>query len=240
MKKKCVKKSSVRDKINALITVFLILAVLMCLFVAFQILTNGYVDLAGYSLFRVVTGSMEPTIPVGSLLLSRNVEISQVQEKDIICFRAQDSQIFGKMMTHRVVEVQTEADGSVSFVTKGDANLVSDGYFVTESEFVGKVIWYTGAGSILSAIVSFFTNKVGFLSCIVLPCLLLSALIFRDCIKNIRFELAVAKEELRQYEETNVLESMTDEEYDEMYARIRDELLEELMNCAEKQKKQLP
>lgn len=227
-----------RRRINVLITLLLIFAVLLCVYVVAQILGNGYVNIGGYSLFRVVTGSMEPTISVGSLLVSHSVGMEEVQIDDIICFRAQESQIFGQMMTHRVVDISTAADGSLFFATKGDANLSSDGYFVTESNFVGKVVWYTGEGSALSTVFSFFTNKVGFLACIVLPCLLLASLIFRDCIKNIRSELAAAKEELKQYEEEDVLDTMTAEEYEEMYARIRDELLEELRNCAENQKKQ--
>lgn len=232
------KESPMRRRINVLITLLLILAVLLCVYVVAQVLRYGYVNIGGYSLFRVVTGSMEPTVPIGSLLVSKSVAMDAVQVGDIICFRAQESQIFGQMMTHRVVDITAAADGSLLFVTKGDANLSSDGYFVAASNFVGKVVWYTGEGSSLSTIFSFFTNKVGFLSCIVLPCLLLASLIFRDCIKNIRSELAAAKEELKQYEEEDFLDTMTAEEYEEMYTRIRDELLEELRNCAENQKKQ--
>lgn len=232
------KESPVRRRINVLITLLLIFAVLLCVYVVVQVLSRGYVNIGGYSLFRVVTGSMEPTVPVGSLLVSQSVDLENVQIGDIICFHAQETPIYGKMMTHRVIDIGTAADGSLFFATKGDANLSSDGYFVTESNFVGRVIWYTGEGSALSAIFSFFTNKVGFLACIVLPCLLLASLIFRDCIKNIRSELAAAEEELKQYEEENVLDTMTAEEYEEMYTRIRDELLEELRNCAENQKKQ--
>lgn len=227
-----------KRRINVLITLLLIFAVLMCLYVVGQVLTQGYVNIAGYSLFRVVTGSMEPTIPVGSLLLSQSVEMGQVKIDDIICFRAQADPILGRMMTHRVVDIHTATDGSLFFETKGDANLSSDGYFVTQTDFVGKVIWYTGEGNALSAIVSFFTNKVGFLSCIVLPCLLLASLIFKDCVKNIRSELKAAEKELEQSKKEALLDEMTKEEYEAMYARIRDELIEELMDCAENQKKQ--
>ena len=232
------KESPVRRRINLLITLLLIFAVLLCVYVAAQVLSRGYVNIGGYSLFRVVTGSMEPTIRVGSLLVSQSVGMDQVQIDDIICFRAQETPIYGKMMTHRVVAISTAADGSSLFQTKGDANLSSDGYFVTESNFVGKVIWYTGEGSVLSTVFSFFTNKIGFLACIVLPCLLLASLIFRDCIKNIRSALAAAEKELKQQEQEDFLSTMTAEEYEEMYTRIRDELIEELRNCAENQKKQ--
>ena len=62
-------------RIDVLITVLLILVVLLCLFVTVQVVSQGYVNVAGYSLFRVVTGSMEPTIPVGALLVSQQVDM---------------------------------------------------------------------------------------------------------------------------------------------------------------------
>lgn len=228
-----------RHRINVLITVLLVLAVLLCLYAVIQMLSQGYVNLAGYSLFRVVTGSMEPTIPVGGLLVAKQVGMESVQVGDIICFRAQESAIFGKMMTHRVMEIYPSADGSLLFETKGDANLALDGYLVTQTNFVGKVIWHTGANSVLSSVFSFFTNKVGFLACIVFPCLLVASLILRDCVKNIRSELQSAMEELEhEPEPDDLLAGMTQEERDEMYERIRTELIEELMQGAEKPKKQ--
>ena len=81
------KKSLVHRQINVLVTVLLILAVLLCLYVVIQVLSNGYVSFGGFMMFRVVTGSMEPTIPVGALLVTRQVDIKTIQLDDIICFR---------------------------------------------------------------------------------------------------------------------------------------------------------
>lgn len=226
-------------RIDVLITVLLILVVLLCLFVTVQVVSQGYVNVAGYSLFRVVTGSMEPTIPVGALLVSQQVDMQAVEVGDIICFRAQETAIFGRMMTHRVMEVYPAADGGVQFVTKGDANLSLDGYLLTQTNFVGEVIWYTGEDSVLSSIFSFFTNKVGFLACVVFPCLLLAGLILRDSVRNIRSELQEAVKELeRGNAPKDPLLEMTEEERQEMYERIRAELIEELMNGAEDPGKQ--
>ena len=225
------KESPVKHRINMLLTGLTILAALLCLYVAIQVLSQGYVNFGGYSLFRVVTGSMEPTLPVGSLLLTEQTEMQSVQVDDIICFRAQESAIFGKMMTHRVVGVHTGADGALLFETKGDANLAQDGYLVTQTNYVGKVIWHTGAGNVLSSIFSFFTNKVGFLACIVFPCFLLAGLILRDCVQNIRSELKLAMDELdKELEQTDVQLEMTQEEREAMSERIRAELTKELMH----------
>lgn len=232
------KKTKLQKRVSVLVTIMLILTVLLCLYIVIQVLTNGYVNIGGYMMFRVVTGSMEPTIPVGALLVTKETEIAAVNLGDIICFRTQEAEIWGKIVTHRVVHVMEMADGSVMFRTRGDANLAVDQYVVDASNFVGKVIWHTGDDSVLAGIISFFTNKVGFLGCIVFPCLLLASLILKDCVSNIRLEMQKAVWELEAKEEETDWENdplcgMTQEEYNEMYERIRAELIEELMHFAQ-------
>ena len=91
----------------------------------------------------------------------------------------------------------------------------------------------------MSIFFSFFTNKIGFLGCIVFPCLLLAGLILKDCVGNIRHELSRALEELENPAQeqpdwmNDPLCGMTQEEYNEMYERIRAELMEELMHCVQ-------
>lgn len=237
------KESLIQRRISVLVTVLLILAVLLCLYVVIQVLSNGYVSFGGFMMFRVVTGSMEPTISVGALLVTQQVDIESIRLDDIICFRTQEAEIWGKVVTHRVVGVYEGLDGSPLLETKGDANLVMDGYLVNRGNFVGKVVWYTGENSVLNSIFSFFTNKVGFLGCIVFPCLLLAGLILKDCVGNIRNELQAVMEELERPEEPAPWEldplcGMTQEEYQQMYERIRAELIEELMHYAELQTEQ--
>lgn len=217
-----------------LVTVLLVLSVLLCLYVVIQVLSRGYVNIGGFMLFRVVTGSMEPTIPVGALLITHQVDISTVELGDIICFRTQEAAIWGKIVTHRVVEILENADGSLLLATQGDANVVADRYFVAQSNFVGKVVWHTGENSAMASVFAFFTNKIGFLGCIVFPCLLLASLILRDCVKNIRSELQDVMTELEEAEEAPAPEEapaceMTEEEKTMMRERIRAELMEEMM-----------
>ena len=236
------KKTLVQQRVSILVTILLVLTVLLCMYVVIQVLSNGYVNIGGFMMFRVVTGSMEPTIPTGALLITQETDITSIALNDIICFRTQEAAIWGKIVTHRVVEVLEMADGSVLLRTQGDANVVVDGYLVDAGNFVGKVIWHTGDDSILAGIFSFFTNKVGFLGCIVFPCLLLAGLILKDSVNNIRYEMQQALLELEQEEEpdwaNDPLCGMTQEEYDEMYQRIRAELMEELLNCVQISQKQ--
>lgn len=231
-----------QQRIHFLVTILLILAVALCFYTAIQVLSRGYVNLGGFMMFRVVTGSMEPTIPVGALLLTREVDIESIQLQDVICFRTQESEIWGKIVTHRVVQVLESEYGGRLLMTKGDANLIADGYLVDRMNFVGKVVWHTGDGSVLANVLSLFTSKIGFLGCIVFPALLLAALILKDSVDNIRQELAMVMEMERRQKslswEDDPLCGMTQEEYNEMYERIRAEIMEELMQIVEIQKKQ--
>ena len=232
------RQQAIQRSMSVLVTIMLILAVLLCMYVVIQVLSNGYANIGGFMMFRVVTGSMEPTIPTGALMVTREVPITSIRLNDIVCFRTQEAAIWGKIVTHRVVEILRSADGAVLLRTQGDANLVADGYLVDQGNFVGKVIWHTGDDSIVAGIFSFFTNKVGFLGCIVFPCLLFAGMVLKECVGNIRTELQETMRQLEQQEEAPDWENdplcgMTQEEYNEMYERIRAELMEELMQLVQ-------
>jgi len=71
----------------------------------------------GFQLFSVDSGSMEPTLPVGSLIISRRPkDPGGLAGGDIVTFRT----LSGFVVTHRIIEVITKSDGSVAYRTKGD------------------------------------------------------------------------------------------------------------------------
>lgn len=83
----------------------------------------------GFSTAIISTGSMEPNLPVGSLIVTQYADT--YQKGEVVTY-LQD----GTSITHRIVEVS--ADG---YQTKGDANQVSDGLLVQPRQVVGKVIF---------------------------------------------------------------------------------------------------
>jgi len=221
--------------LSAAVTVILAVTVAICLYVVIQVMSYGYASLGGFMMFRVVTGSMEPTIPTGALLIAREVDIEAIQLNDIVCFRTQAAEIWGKIVTHRVTDVIHTEAGSILLETKGDANLVSDLYLVDKNNLIGKVVWYTGDKSMLAGILSMFSNKIGFLGCIVFPTLFISGLILKDSVAGIRKDMLLMLEESRRMEEgqdpkEDPLGGMTEEEYEAMYERVRAELMKELTN----------
>lgn len=219
---------------HIVVSIFLAAAVVLCITVVAQTLSRGYVTIFNTSLFRVVTGSMEPTIPTGSLLVTKTVEIEEIEEGDIICFRSKSSGMLGQVITHRVVDIQTGEDGLLYLETRGDANPSSDGYYVTEQNLIGRVSNFTRDGNPVASVFSLITSKIGFFTCIVFPVLIIAALIMKDSMKSIRRELyEIHKEMENETEKTSIEDVYSPEEYEELVARLRREILEEVKNSVE-------
>ena len=227
-----------KQKISAfIITALLVLAVVLCIYVVAQVLSCGYVKIGPYSLFRVVTGSMEPAMPVGTLLVSKAVDMDQVQLRDIVCFRATVLGQAGEVVTHRVVGISQMVNGGILLETKGDANVIADIEYVTQNNFVGLVTWYSKSGNPLPDIMSFLTSRGGFLLCIIVPCLFIVGMILKSCVGGIREELKAIMDELIGEEdvpeaappcEVGAEQTCDQEEYERMAQRIRQELMEEM------------
>lgn len=98
---------------NILLTVFLLIAA--ALVVAF-----AGVRLVGLAPYAVLSGSMEPEYPVGSLIYVKDVSPSSVEVGQAITFR----QGSGSMVTHQVYEIDSEQQ---LFYTQGIANVDSNG-----------------------------------------------------------------------------------------------------------------
>jgi signal peptidase len=87
----------------------------------------------------VISGSMEPTLPVGSLIFYRTVPAAEARPGDIVTVPRQDGA--SGLITHRVVEATTEGEVT-SLRLKGDANETKDPlpYVVTSvGSFVGQI-----------------------------------------------------------------------------------------------------
>ena len=80
----------------------------------------------------VLSGSMEPTYPVGSLIFVSNTEASELEVGDKITFYFNKS---STVVTHRIKEKNADEK---YFVTKGDNNNTVDGEKLPYSEVIGK------------------------------------------------------------------------------------------------------
>lgn len=86
----------------------------------------------GYHPVVVLSGSMEPTYHVGSVIYYKAAPFEQINVGDPITFRGSED---GAMVTHRVVE---KDEGARAFGTEGDANEGRDPGMVPYENVVGK------------------------------------------------------------------------------------------------------
>lgn len=88
----------------------------------------------------VLTSSMEPGLPPGTLLIVRPVDPGDVRVGDVVTYQIRPN--VPGVITHRVVSINVAADGSRTFVFKGDNNSVSDKDAVVEAQVMGR-LWYS-------------------------------------------------------------------------------------------------
>lgn len=119
-------------------------------------------EMIGFHMYHVISGSMEPTIKVGSLLYVREENVEEIKEEDIIAFYSSVEE--GSIITHRVVKNNIV---SGAFRTKGDANDTEDPTPVPYENFIGKVVLTIPyIGQLLTVMTSFYGKIAA--ACVVL------------------------------------------------------------------------
>jgi signal peptidase len=111
-------------------------ALLLALYVGVEAKLNGRpASLMGYSLFVVETGSMVPTLPIGSyILVQAPDDPAALAEGTIITFYNTS----GSIITHRIIEVVEQ--GGIRYRTKGDNPLNSpDAELVAPERVLGAL-----------------------------------------------------------------------------------------------------
>lgn len=127
LKTKKNRKNPVAAICSALGTLLLIIIVVACLPLTVP-------KVFGYEMYTVISGSMEPSIPTGSLVYIKDMEPQDVADGDVIAFYGgHDS---NAIITHRVVKNRVVMG---EFVTKGDANEKEDMNPIPYMNFLGRV-----------------------------------------------------------------------------------------------------
>lgn len=95
--------------------------------------------LAGATPYTVLTGSMSPSLPPGTLVVSRPVDPGLIRTGTVLTYQLESDR--PAVVTHRVVGVRTTLTGRVEWQTQGDANPIPDAKWVRAEQVRGEV-WY--------------------------------------------------------------------------------------------------
>lgn len=90
----------------------------------------------GRSVLVIRGGSMQPAIPLGSLVVAEPVDSGSLSISDVIAYRTGS----GTLVTHRITRIFGGAD-ELRFEVRGDANATPDPVLVTASSIVGRAVF---------------------------------------------------------------------------------------------------
>jgi signal peptidase len=95
--------------------------------------------MAGATPLTVLTQSMEPGYPPGTLIFVRPVKADDIRIGDVITYQIQSGE--PAVISHRVIAINSGADGSETFVLRGDNNTTADPAAVIPAQVKGR-LWY--------------------------------------------------------------------------------------------------
>ena len=192
----------------------LLVGALVLFYIFFNTLQGKAVNIFGYNVLHVVTGSMEPTISTNEYVLVKKVDVDSLKKDDIIAYYSEEPDVRDMIVIHRILNVLPDG----GFITKGDANETADTRPVKEDKIVGK---YCGRVGILNFILSFMDFRKILMLLVIIPMFLASiyeANSIRKLTKKVREEKMSEEDKIK-----------AKESYDEMVERLKKEAVEEYL-----------
>ena len=112
-----------------IIIIFFVIILIIVIYniIQINIQHKSYPNILGFTFFEVATGSMEPTIDAGDVVIVKLTK--EVEINDIIVYNENNN-----FITHRLIR-NKEND----YITKGDANNIEDNP-IKENDILGKVV----------------------------------------------------------------------------------------------------
>ncbi|ALE91291.1 signal peptidase I [Arthrobacter alpinus] len=95
--------------------------------------------ITGATPYTILTGSMQPELPPGTLVVVRPVDANKISIGSVITYQLQSGKATN--VTHRVVAQGFDTKGGLRFQTQGDANNVPDENWVKPIQIKGEK-WY--------------------------------------------------------------------------------------------------
>jgi len=143
--------------------IFCFLFIVTCFLVITKFM-GGTPSVFGYSMYYVVTGSMEPEISSGDIIIAEKARPENLEIGDIVTYQGISGQINGKIITHKIIDIR-EIDGEMRFITKGTANDIEDQPVAADQIISKMTVKLPFVGKIFSVI----NTRIGFLLIIILP-----------------------------------------------------------------------
>lgn len=141
--------------IKKVIEIFAIILIYNIILIAVSSENNmSLFNILGYKSYVIKTTSMEPTINVNDVVLTKEVEQQDLKVGDVITFQQKR-----EVITHRITKIE-ENEGKFEYTTKGDNNNIEDIFKISYENIEGKHVLTI---PYLGKIVQILDNKLVFL-----------------------------------------------------------------------------
>jgi len=114
--------------------------------------------LTGSTAYTVLTGSMQPTYPPGTLIVVKPTPGADLNAGDVITFQPESGN--PSVTTHRIISIVYDAQGVRKFITKGDANNATDDVQLIEEQIRGRLLYSVPQLGRLNSLLSGATRSV--------------------------------------------------------------------------------
>ena len=153
------------NKFKAILKVIYYLLLAFIALVAILVIVSAFPITGNYKLMTVLSGSMEPSIKIGSIVMVKPMSVYNIN--DVITFGPYSK--IKSPITHRIVDIKVN-NGNELYITKGDANDTPDMREITKRDIVGKVFFSV---PFIGYAVDFARKPYGFALLIIIPALII-------------------------------------------------------------------
>ena len=132
------KNIEIKLKNSLNIIIYIILIIIMTYNISLIIQSvlnpNKTPSFLGIKTYVIISGSMEPNINIGDIVITKDEE-KDLQIGDIISYRKGHS-----VITHRISQINKNENGDITYKTKGDNNNTEDSEEIANGDIEGKVV----------------------------------------------------------------------------------------------------
>lgn len=132
-------KKALRIGFRILYQILVIFCLILTAIIILQKVTNSNKSIAGYRIFRVITGSMEPEYDVGEVVVCKEVSPKDIKVGDDIVYLGTYGDYNGKIIMHKVVAIDDDGKGNLTFHAKGLHNASVEDPQIKDKQIYGVV-----------------------------------------------------------------------------------------------------
>ncbi len=159
---KTVKKiASVFSSVLLVCVVVILCAVLVMRF------TGNKNGIFGIHINVIATGSMEPQLKVGDIIISKSYSDQKLEVGDVVSFVSKSGEVAGQLITHQIINIENGTDG-LTVTTKGTASQLADDP-IKDSEIVSVMLYNS---KLIGFIYGVVTHPIGFVAVVIVPLVL--------------------------------------------------------------------